>query len=140
MSLEELFKDPNVCLGLFLRAWRDRMTWHRDGERHSLGILKAKLAQLSVIMRTGTYNPGRNLLQPLGSGLSFRPAAVEAVIKFEQWLSHRVREGYSARVNERNLANTPTLTPASEEMTRRGLREADHKRTRNVAPKGARAE
>jgi hypothetical protein len=41
MSLEEPFKDPNVCLGLFLRARRDRMTWHRNGERHSLGILKA---------------------------------------------------------------------------------------------------
>jgi hypothetical protein len=96
MRIKQILKGIDIGLGLLLRAWRDGMTRHRDGQRYSLGILKASLVQASTVMCAFTYNSGRNLRQPLGGGLSFRPAPVKAVVKFEQRLSHRVREGNSA--------------------------------------------
>lgn len=44
MGVEKILKCRNVRLCLFLGAWWDWMTWHRNGKRYSLGILRASLA------------------------------------------------------------------------------------------------
>ena len=96
MLVKKILKGINVRLGLRLRAWWNWMAWHWNRQCYSPGILKALLAWFSDVMCDWAYNSGRNPLQPFCGGLSLWPAAEEAVIKFEQRLSDRVREGHPA--------------------------------------------
>jgi len=50
VRIKQILNGIDIRLGLLLRAWRDGMTRHRDGQRYSLGILKASLEQASAVM------------------------------------------------------------------------------------------
>ncbi len=92
--------------------------------------------------QVGTYYSGKYLPQPRSSGFGFGLAAVKAVVELEQRLSHGVREGDTARVDECDFANTPALAPTSEKKSGGDLmggHVTDHERSRNVASKSSRA-
>ena len=80
---------------------------------------------LCEIGKGGTYDPGEDLLQLLGGACGLGLPAVQAVLKVEQRLAHRVRERHARRVDERDRAHAPALREARGERDGRTARHSE---------------
>jgi hypothetical protein len=60
-----------------------------------------------------THNAREYLFHARGGTLCLGLPAIDAILKLEQRLPHRIRKRYFARVNERYVAHAPALHPVS---------------------------
>ena len=72
-----------------------------------------------------TYDSREDLLELLGGARGLGLPAVQAVLKVEQRLAHRIRERHARRVDERDRAHAPALRGASGERDGRTARHGE---------------
>lgn len=65
--------------------------------------------QAITLCYTDTYDTRKDLLQAISGARCFGLSTVQAVFKLKQRLSDRIGKGYTRRVHESDLTDTPSL-------------------------------